>query len=196
MRRALSVRSQRSRILQSSTELMRVQFLWVILAIATTQLAAADAEKRARRAASGKAAAKQQSPRPANGLAFEQILTEEQRQTLREYTQTQAESLRQNRQEAIKLRRELQDAVLSGKADEAAIRQKSEAIAKLEAEALTARMAAVAKVAADLTPEQKEKIKELGRSSRRARPGLGGDGRDGNALLPPREPAAPPPPDK
>lgn len=175
---------------------MKVRFLLLILIVATTQLVAADAEKRARRAASGKAAAKQQSSGPASGMAFEQILTEEQRHKVREYLQGQAEALRENRQEATRLRRELQEAVLNGKADEAAIRQRTEAIAKLEAEALTARMAALSKVAADLTPEQKEKLKELGQSSRRARPGLGGTRRDGITPLPPREPAAPPPPDK
>ena len=174
---------------------MRVQFLWLILALATAQLVAADAEKGARRKASGKAA-KQQLPRPAAGFGFEQILTEEQRQKLREHVQAQAETLRENRQRTLKLRRELQEAVLNGAADEAAIRQKTEVIGKLEAEALTARVTALSKIAADLTPEQKEKIRELGKSSRLARPGLGGGRHGDDVLLPPRQPAAPPPPDK
>jgi Spy/CpxP family protein refolding chaperone len=110
--------------------------------------------------------------------------------------QADAKTLRANQQESAKLRRELREAVLSGSADEAAIRQKSEAIAKLDGELLAARMAALAKVAATLTPEQKEKIKEVSKPPRNARPGLGAGRRDGDALRPPPEPAAPPPPEK
>jgi Spy/CpxP family protein refolding chaperone len=94
------------------------------------------------------------------------------------------------------LRRELQEAVVSGKADDSFIKQKSEAIAKLEAEILAARMSAMAKVAATLTPEQKEQIKEASEQLRTARPGLGAGGREGTAPRAPREPAAPPPPEK
>ena len=174
---------------------MKAQLLLLILVLVTARLAAADPEKSARRAAD-RANAKRALPRATAGPAVEQVLTDEQRQKLREYTQANAETLRSDQKEAVKLRRELQEAVLSGKADEAAIRQKSEAIARLEGEVLAARMAALARVASTLTPEQKEKIKDVSGPLRAARPGLGAGPRQGKALRTPREPAAPPPPEK
>lgn len=94
--------------------------------------------------------------------------------------------------EAIQLRRELQESVLAGEADDVAIRQKSEAIARLETEALAVRMSALARIAATLTPEQKQKIKEM---SAQARPvGRGRRVAQRNASPATREPAAPPPP--
>ena len=59
-------------------------------------------------------------------------------------------------------------------------------------------MTAMAKIAATITPEQKEKIKEIAGQMRAERPGLGaGPGlRDGDAPVRRGEPAAPPPPEK
>lgn len=131
-----------------------------------------------------------------NGLvAFERVLTDEQRQKLRESMQEQGADLRQNAQKVMQLRRELNEAVFAGKADEKLIKEKADEIAKLDAEQLRARMTALSKIAATFTSEQREKIKEMGEQMRAARPGLGAGARDGEA---PRkvEPAAPPPPEK
>ena len=83
---------------------------------------------------------------------------------------------------------------MTGEATDALIKEKSEAIAKLDAEVLAARMSAMAKIAGTLTAEQKEKIKEMGTQMRAGRPGLGAGPRD--PAPPVREPAAPPPPAK
>jgi len=173
---------------------MKTRFLLLTVLLLATRLIAADAEKQARRAAAGKATAK--VARTAGMGGFEQVLTDEQRKEFREQMRASGEKLRASQQEVMKARRELQETVLSGKADEAAIRQRSEAIAKLESEVLAARMSALAKVAGTLTPEQKEKIKELSEPSRAVRPGLGAGRREGDAPRTPREPAAPPPPEK
>jgi Spy/CpxP family protein refolding chaperone len=123
------------------------------------------------------------------------VLTEEQRRKLREYMQAGGEKLRASQQEVMKLRSELQDSVLNGKADESAIKQKSEQIAKLEAELLSARMSAMAKLADSLTDEQKEKIKAMGEQVRAGRARLARRAQEGPALAP-QPPAAPPPPPK
>jgi Spy/CpxP family protein refolding chaperone len=168
-------------------------------ALLAVQLLAAEKPKAARRAAidgpnrprAGLAAA------AAGGTgAFEQVLTDEQRKKFREFTQANGEQNRASQQELIKLRRELQEAVVDGKADEAFIKARTEAIAKVDAEVLAARMSAMAKVAVSFTPEQKEKMKELSKSLRPARPGLGAGRRNADGPPRPREPAAPPPPEK
>src|SRR5688572_24158147 len=82
---------------------------------------------------------------PGGAAGFERVLTEEQRRKLREYNQANGEKSRASQMETMKLRRELQEAVMNGKANEAAIKEKTEAIAKLEAEVLAARMNAMAK---------------------------------------------------
>ena len=171
---------------------MKVKLLLLLLA---TPLIAGDSGVPARGGAAGVNRPQAGLGGPAFGMgAFDRVLTEEQRQKLREYTQPGADKMRASQLEAFKLRRELQESVLAGEADEAAIRQKAEAIARIETEVLAARMSALAKVAATLTPEQKRKIKEMSAQARPAGPGL----RAGQREAPPatREPAAPPPPQK
>jgi Spy/CpxP family protein refolding chaperone len=174
---------------------MKVKVLLFASALLTTQwLAAADAPARP---TDGAARAQAGFGGPLSSLGgFERILTDEQRQKLREYTQANGEKSRASQQQAIQLRRELQESVLSGNASEASIKEKSEAISKLEADVLAARMTAMSKVAATFTPEQKQKIKDMSEQMRSARPGLGAGPREDDAPRPPREPAAPPPPAK
>jgi Spy/CpxP family protein refolding chaperone len=175
---------------------MTARFLFLGCLITANVLMGADPEKPARPAA--KSAARPAGiAGPQGGVAaFERVLTPEQRQKLREATQANAGQIRASQEEALKLRRELQDAVLNGQAGEGMIESKSQAIAKLEAEALAARMKALAAVAGTLTAEQKEKIKETSASTRPARPGLGAGSRNPDAPRLNREPAAPPPPAK
>ena len=170
------------------------------IALLTLQLGAADAPNPARRPAN---AGGGPANRPALGqagqgggpAAFERVLTDEQRQKVRELMQAQGGDVRENLQQLARLRRELNEAVFSGKADEKFIQEKTDAIAKLDAEQLRARMMALSKVAATLTTEQREKIKEMGEQLRAARPGLGAGPHGGEAPRP-QEPAAPPPPEK
>jgi Spy/CpxP family protein refolding chaperone len=170
---------------------------FLVLAIGASPLLAADAEKPVRRSAKALARTQAGVAGPQGGVAaFERVLTVEQREKLREATRANVEIIRGNQQEAIKLRRDLQEAVLGGRANEAEIQQKAEAISKLEAEALAARMNAIAQIAATLTPEQKQKIKEMSQQVRPVRPGLGAGARTGEAPRLSREPAAPPPPEK
>jgi Spy/CpxP family protein refolding chaperone len=165
--------------------------------VAAQWLTAADAPA----AAGGRADGTSRPPAGFGGAlsgvgGFERVLTEEQRKKLREYTQASSVKTRESQQEAIKLRRELQEAVMAGSATEATIKQKTETIAKLESEVLAGRMLAMSQIAATLTPEQKEKIKQMSEQMRSARPGLGAGPREGDAPRGVREPAAPPPPAK
>src|SRR5688572_11566278 len=99
---------------------MKTKLLLLALVFLTVRLAAADAEKPGRRATAGRPAVKRELPRAAAGIGgFEQVLTDEQRQKLREYTRASGEKLRASQQEAMKARRELQEAVLNGEVDEA-----------------------------------------------------------------------------
>lgn len=165
--------------------------------VAAGSLPGADAAQAQRRTPKAAARAQAGVAGPQGGVAaFERVLTDDQRRQLREAMQAQGGKMRSNQQQAAALRRELQDAVLKGEADEGAIRGKAEAIAKLEAETLTMRMTAMAKIAGTLSAEQKEKIKELSGPVRAMRPGLGAGSRAADAPRLSREPAAPPPPEK
>jgi Spy/CpxP family protein refolding chaperone len=165
---------------------MTAKWIIILAMVAAMQISAADAKKALRRAAAGGAGA--------NGPgAFEQVLTDEQRTQVRQFMQEQSAEFRDNIQELAQLRRELQEAALNGKADEKFIKEKTEAIAKLEAKQLRVRTLALAKVSASLTPEQRQKIKEISERIRAGRPGLGAGLRD-KELPRKGDPAAPPPP--
>ena len=164
--------------------------LTAILALTlAVQLGAADAAKKVQRRTAVEAPG-------ANGpAAFEQVLTDEQRKQVRELMLGQGSDFRENVQKLAQLRRDLQEAAFDGTADEKFIKEKTEAIAKLEAEQLRVRTLALAKVAASLTPEQRQKIKQISERIRAERPGLGAGLREKEI---PRkgDPAAPPPPEK
>lgn len=167
---------------------MTAKVIAIVALTLTAQLNAADTKKALRRAAAEGAGA--------NGpVAFEQVLTDEQRQQVREFMLGQGTGFRENIQKLAELRRELQEAALNGKADEKFIKEKAEAIAKLDAEQLRVRTLALAKVAASLTLEQREKIKKISDRVRAERPGLGAGVRE-KEVLRKGDPAAPPPPEK
>ena len=86
--------------------------------------------------------AREQGGGPSGLAGFERVLTDEQRQQVRDYIQEQGPDARQKMQKNAQLRRELQEAVFSGKADEKFIKEKSDEIAKLDAEQLRVRMTA------------------------------------------------------
>src|SRR4051812_36741777 len=106
---------------------LSVLFLSLVL---TVELMAANNAKPARRVPADGA------NRPRAGAAagaggFEQVLTDEQRKEFREQMQANGAKTRASQQESVKLRRELQEAVVNGKADGAFIKAQAEAIAKL-----------------------------------------------------------------
>ncbi len=147
-------------------------------------LSAAAPEKPARR------------PAAAGGpAAYERVLTEGQREVFREHLQAHARELRAGQLELAKLRRELQESVLNAKASASFIKEKTEAIAKLDAAQLRVRMAALSQIAPTLTEDQREKLKSVGEDIRAGRPGLAGGLRPAESPAQP-EPAAPPPPDQ
>ncbi len=169
---------------------MRTKLIAITALTLALQLSAADAQKtKSLRRAAGEAAGAKKF------AGFEQVLTDEQRKQVREFMREHGSDFRESIQKLAQLRGELQEMALSGKADEKIIKEKTDAIAKLESEQLRVRTLALAKIAASLTPEQREKIKEMSERIRAERPGLG-------AGLPDREiprkgdPAAPPPPEK
>jgi Spy/CpxP family protein refolding chaperone len=177
---------------------MKTFLLFSIVTILAASLHAADGEKTSR-------AEKADVPRrpgaagAAGGpVAFERVLTDAQRQQMREFIQAQGADLRESQQKALQLRRELQEAAFSGKADDKFVKQKTDEIAKLDAEQLRIRTLALAKVAASFTDEQKAQVKEMTERVNAARAPLGGGlrGRDGEEAPRRRDPAAPPPPEK
>ncbi len=168
---------------------MKVKLIAIFAMTLAVQLSAADAGKKVQRRAAAEAAA---GKAPAT---FEQVLNDEQRQQVREFMLGQGTEFRENIQKLAQLRRELQEAALNGKADEKFIKEKAEAIAQLDAEQLRVRTLALVKVAASLTPEQRQRIQEIGDRVRAERPGLGAGMRD-KEVLRKGGPAAPPPPEK
>jgi Spy/CpxP family protein refolding chaperone len=168
---------------------MTAKLIAIFAVTLAVQLSAADAAKKAQRRAAAEADG---GKAPAT---FEQVLNDEQRKQVREFMLEQGADFRENVQKLAQLRRELQEAAFDGKADEKFIREKTEAIAKLEAEQLRVRTLALAKVAASLTPEQRQRIKEMSERIRAERPGLGARLREKEV---PRkgDPVAPPPPEK
>ena len=93
---------------------MNLTPLFLALAVAASPLLAADPEKPVRRSTKALDRSQAGIAGPQGGVAaFERVLTEEQRQKLREATQANAETIRGNQQAAIKLRRDLQEATLA-----------------------------------------------------------------------------------
>lgn len=173
---------------------MKSSFVIFTVAVLAIQLHAADAEK------PGRPANAEAARRPAvagGAVAFERVLTEEQRQQMREFIQAQGAPVRENQQKAVQLRRELQEAAFNGKADAKFIKDKTDEIARLDSEQLRVRTMALAKVAASFTPEQRAQIKEMTERVNAVRSPLGGGKREGEGEAPRRrEPAAPAPPEK
>ena len=178
---------------------MKASLIIPLCSLLAAALMAADPEKPGRRPAAAGAARALRAGQAGAGaggpLALERVLTDEQRESLREYMKEGGKELREGQQALMKLRRELQEAVLGARANASFIMEKTEAIANLDAEQLRARMTALSKIAATLTDEQREKLKDMGDQLRAGRPGRGAGLREGEA--PARsEPAAPPPPEK
>jgi Spy/CpxP family protein refolding chaperone len=87
------------------------------------------------------------------------VLTEEQRASMREAMAGDREKVRELEQKIRESRKELFELGLREKFDEAAVREKAAAVAKLDAEMMVLRVKAISKVRPPLTHEQIEKIR-------------------------------------
>jgi len=115
-----------------------------------------NADKASPRRQFGPAAAGRLSP------GFERILnvlTEEQRVSMREAMMPDREKIREFEQKILQSRKELFELGLREKFDETAVREKASEAAKLDAEMTVLRVKAISKIRPPLTAEQIEKIK-------------------------------------
>lgn len=94
-------------------------------------------------------------------LGFEQILTPEQRQQFRTAMEKEGDRVVEVDRQLQQARRDLENAVMAERTEEAAIRQKAQAIADLESRRAMMRARGFAAIRSSLTPEQLERIKTL-----------------------------------
>jgi Spy/CpxP family protein refolding chaperone len=87
------------------------------------------------------------------------VLTEEQRASMREAMAEDREKIRELEGKIRDVRRELFELGVREKFDEAAVREKATAAAKLDAEMTVLRVKAISRIRPPLTSEQKEKIR-------------------------------------
>jgi hypothetical protein len=160
----------------------------------------------------------QGQPRP-GGFPIEAVFTPEQRMEFRDEMSPHREKLRELEEKQATLRREFEEALFADKLDEKLVREKSTAMAEVEAERSLIRARAFAKIRPSLSEEQLERLKnmraDVGRGPRmvdggfrrvqeggprpddrlerprRPRPPEGEDERD---VLPPPAPPRPPAP--
>lgn len=97
---------------------------------------------------------------PAGGLPVERILNEEQRRSFRELMLDQREKLRDLAEESRRARRALMEASL-GEGNREAVKEAAGRLAKLEAEMAMQRAESLARIQPPLSPEQKERLREL-----------------------------------
>src|SRR5262245_34431508 len=100
-----------------------------------------------------------QFPRSRPGFGPEAVLNEQQRIEWREILNANHERRQELERKIREARRELDEAIFADKFNERTIRKKAESIAALEAERITMRAKAFAKLRPSLTPEQMERIK-------------------------------------
>jgi Spy/CpxP family protein refolding chaperone len=95
----------------------------------------------------------------ARPFGYEQILTPEQRQQLREALEEERDRLAELDRKLVQARRELEEIVTAEKLNEAALRQKATAIGELEGERSLIRARAFATIRPSLSAEQLERLK-------------------------------------
>jgi Spy/CpxP family protein refolding chaperone len=112
------------------------------------------------------------------------VLTPEQRSSWRTAMAEQRDKFREIQGKLIPARKDLFDAILSGKSDEAAIRQKAQAVASLQAELTVIQAKALSQVHPPLTAEQVEKLRGGEGGASEGRPNL--ESRARRQLAPPQ----------
>ena len=141
------------------------------------------------------------------GLPIESVLDDGQRAEFRQAMNGQRDKLRELEEKNMKLRRQLDEAMLAKELDEKEVRRLSLALSEIEADRAVMRARAFAKVRPSLTEEQLERLKNLRADMGPGmRPGEGGFrpipqrqfrppvDREPDDVLPP--PAPPRPPEK
>jgi Spy/CpxP family protein refolding chaperone len=99
---------------------------------------------------------------PRVGGGFERVfgvLTEEQRASFRQAMEGEREKVRELEQKSGEARRELMEAALVDKFEEAKVRQKLDALTKVDADLTMIRIKALSKVEPKLTAEQLQKLR-------------------------------------
>jgi Spy/CpxP family protein refolding chaperone len=143
--------------------------------IATAADPQPDPAQRERAVAAERArAARPQAQAPADRGLRRDLFTDAQRDLLRESSQSHAEALRKLSEQLRAAEKELTAAILAEKQDEKAVREKADALAKLEADLTVLRARIVAPVVPTLTPEQREQIENSPMVLRMIGAGLGG----------------------
>ena len=102
----------------------------------------------------------QVQPRP-GGFPIEAVLTPEQRMEFRDEMSPHREKLRELEEKQATLRREFDEALFADKLDEKTVREKSVAMAEIEAERSLIRARAFAKIRPSLSEEQLERLKTM-----------------------------------
>jgi Spy/CpxP family protein refolding chaperone len=102
----------------------------------------------------------QVQPRPV-GVPVEVVLTPEQRMEFRDEMSPHREKLRELEEKQGRLRREFEEALFADKLDEKIVREKSAAMAEIEAERSLIRARAFAKIRPSLSEEQLERLKAM-----------------------------------
>lgn len=139
----------------------------------------------------------QAGPRGRGGFA--RILTDEQREQVRQMMLEHREELRNLDQRVQRLQREIEQEVFARQPNEDALRDKAQSLAQAEAERTLFRARVIARIRPTLTNDQVEQLKRvwaavprMGRPGRMAdQPGRPGTEREGEDLPPPKR-ATPP----
>lgn len=100
------------------------------------------------------------------------VLTEEQRKSFRQVMRSQREKVRDLARQLRAAREQLLGSGLIGKFDEAEVRQKALAVAKLEADLAVLRLKAISEIQPPLSSEQARKIQAALPAGPRPRAGL------------------------
>jgi Spy/CpxP family protein refolding chaperone len=95
------------------------------------------------------------------GFPIETVLNDEQRAEFREAMEGQRDKLRELDEKNMRLRRQLDEAMIAKELDEREVRRLSLALAEIEADRTVMRARALAKVRPSLTDEQLERLKNL-----------------------------------
>jgi Spy/CpxP family protein refolding chaperone len=111
---------------------------------------------------------------PRAGGGFERVfgvLTEEQRSSFRQAMEGEREKMRELEQKSGEARRELMEAALVDKFDEARVRQKLNALMKVDADLTMIRIRGLSKVEPRLSAEQLEKLRSAAQPDSAGGPG-------------------------
>ena len=116
-------------------------------------------------------------------MSVMRVLTEEQRESMREVMQSQREKMQPIEEQLREARKEILTAGLGEKFNEDAVREKALKVAKLEAELTVLRAKALSQIKPALSPEQIAQIKnpppmETGQGRAQGRPEFRGDNPD------------------